>query len=319
MDDAGAVLEELVRGSGYRAVTLDRLLSQTCEMVGAEAACAVVRQPDEPGTGIVAAVQGLEHELIGLTIDDMDSAGTLVIRGGLQAPIPPPNGGRGRLEVDLEAPDPRAGSLISRAAALIGIALDQAKVPARLATSIIGETAELATDLDDRGAYGVPKEAEMEVARTAADSLGLSMAEVVEAEIATLLYPLGELARSDTRAPSLRRSRPLPPARFAEVAAETVMHVPGLEPLATILRHHEEHFDGSGGPDGLAGERIPTGSRIVGASKGLSALLFPSRGRPSLTVEEAFEHMRASAGSHYDPAIVDVLEVSLARIRAGLE
>jgi HD-GYP domain-containing protein (c-di-GMP phosphodiesterase class II) len=80
-----------------------------------------------------------------------------------------------------------------------------------------------------------------------------------------------------------------------------------LRLAATIARTHHEHFDGSGYPSGLVGEEIPLEGRIVAVADVFDALLSTRSYRPALALSEALEIMRSGRGSHFDPAIVDVL------------
>jgi response regulator RpfG family c-di-GMP phosphodiesterase len=94
---------------------------------------------------------------------------------------------------------------------------------------------------------------------------------------------------------------------FAEVAADTAAHVPGLEPVAAVLRHTEEWFDGSGGPSGLAGARIPLASRITAVCREFRALVSPQRGRPGMDEAGAVAAIRNRQGTRFDPAVVEAL------------
>ncbi|WPD19329.1 ATP-binding protein [Thermaerobacter composti] len=95
--------------------------------------------------------------------------------------------------------------------------------------------------------------------------------------------------------------------RHALVSAREVARIAVLEPVARILRHHHEHWDGTGGPDGLAGTVIPLASRILAVAE---AYLFALQrwGDP----EMAWEAVRSRAGSRYDPDAV----AALARVRS---
>jgi two-component system cell cycle response regulator len=80
-----------------------------------------------------------------------------------------------------------------------------------------------------------------------------------------------------------------------------------LGPVATIVRAGDERFDGTGHPDGLGGEEIPLGARIVAACDFFHTLTEPrplGRGMPA---EVALEALREQAGSRFDPEVVDVL------------
>ncbi|RXZ36742.1 response regulator [Oxalobacteraceae bacterium CAVE-383] len=73
------------------------------------------------------------------------------------------------------------------------------------------------------------------------------------------------------------------------------------------LRHHEK-WDGSGYPDGLAGEQIPESARIVALADVFDALSMKRPYKEAWPLEKIQEHIRATRGTHFDPDIVDVFE-----------
>ncbi len=89
------------------------------------------------------------------------------------------------------------------------------------------------------------------------------------------------------------------PARSAEV----VRQVPGLEEVATVVRHHHERLDGSGYPDGLAGDAIPYLSRILTIADVYEAVTSDRSYRPAMNTREAREILRAGWGTAFDPTV----------------
>jgi HD-GYP domain-containing protein (c-di-GMP phosphodiesterase class II) len=83
--------------------------------------------------------------------------------------------------------------------------------------------------------------------------------------------------------------------------------IPDLAPLAPIVRHEHEHWDGSGYPDGLRGAQIPVGSRIILACDAYVAMITRRPYRRALGREAAMAELRAAAGSQFDPTVVDAL------------
>jgi len=79
------------------------------------------------------------------------------------------------------------------------------------------------------------------------------------------------------------------------------------------LSHHEK-WDGSGYPEGLAGEAIPMSARIVAVADVFDALTSRRPYKPAWSVEDALNYIREQSGRHFDPALVDALNRSLARI-----
>jgi HD-GYP domain-containing protein (c-di-GMP phosphodiesterase class II) len=111
-------------------------------------------------------------------------------------------------------------------------------------------------------------------ARRLADDLGLSGPDLIELELAARLHDAGRLrtpsrvlAETGELSASERELLRLQPLWGAEMVAR----IPGLEAIALIVRHCHERWDGSGYPDGLAGERIPLASRIVAVARSVSA------------------------------------------------
>ena len=76
--------------------------------------------------------------------------------------------------------------------------------------------------------------------------------------------------------------------------------------VRTVVRHCHEHFDGRGYPDGLAGEEIPLESRIILVCDAFDAMTTDRPYRDRLSVEEACSRLRESAGTQFDPTIVNL-------------
>jgi putative nucleotidyltransferase with HDIG domain len=81
----------------------------------------------------------------------------------------------------------------------------------------------------------------------------------------------------------------------------------GFEETATAMRFHHERFDGRGYPDGLSERAIPWVSRIIGACEAFCSMTADRPYRPALTLSRARDLMRAGAGSHFDPDVVEAL------------
>ena len=82
---------------------------------------------------------------------------------------------------------------------------------------------------------------------------------------------------------------------------------PALAVAAKLVRSTHERLDGSGYPDGLAGDQIPMGARIIAVCDAFAAMTSPSPYAPQRTVGEAIAELRQCSGSQFDPTVVDVL------------
>jgi HD-GYP domain-containing protein (c-di-GMP phosphodiesterase class II) len=74
--------------------------------------------------------------------------------------------------------------------------------------------------------------------------------------------------------------------------------------VAQIVAHHHEHFDGSGYPDGLQGEDIPIGSRIILVSDAFDAMTTHRSYRDVLSLPMATQELERCAGQQFDPQVV---------------
>lgn len=142
-------------------------------------------------------------------------------------------------------------------------------------------------------------------------ALALSVAdeeEIQAIKAAALLHDVGKLAIPEH---VLNKPGPLTPAeydimkRHAAIGAD-ILAVIGLPyAVAPIVRHHHENWDGTGYPDGLSGDRIPIGSRIVSVVDCFDALTSDRPYRPRMQDRDALQILSARRGSMYDPRVVD--------------
>jgi HD-GYP domain-containing protein (c-di-GMP phosphodiesterase class II) len=96
--------------------------------------------------------------------------------------------------------------------------------------------------------------------------------------------------------------------RGHSIVGERILRaVPGLGPVARMVRHGHERFDGNGYPDGLRGDEIPLGSRIVLVCDAYDAMTSPRPYRDALTPQEAVAELVAGSGTQFDPRVVDAL------------
>ena len=75
--------------------------------------------------------------------------------------------------------------------------------------------------------------------------------------------------------------------------------------VAPLVRHSYERWDGSGYPDGLSGEEIPQGARILSVVNACAAMMMDRPYRKALRPEEVIKEIKEGAGSQFDPKVVD--------------
>jgi HD-GYP domain-containing protein (c-di-GMP phosphodiesterase class II) len=92
-----------------------------------------------------------------------------------------------------------------------------------------------------------------------------------------------------------------------------------LRPLLPGVRSHHEHYDGSGYPDGLAGDAIPIEARIMAVADAFDAMTSNRPYRQALPEEEALVELRRNAGTHFDPRVVAAFEQIYPAVKRTLE
>lgn len=141
-----------------------------------------------------------------------------------------------------------------------------------------------------------------------ADEVGLDPSEVRVIEIAALLHELGKLSIPDELAMKNPESYTQAERDFLSrhpvEGAALLETFPGLHAVATVIRHFHENVDGTGTPDGLKGEHIPIGSRIIAAANLYDNLVYRRKGG---RIETALEIIEAHVGARLDARIVHYL------------
>jgi len=125
---------------------------------------------------------------------------------------------------------------------------------------------------------------------------------------ASLLHDVGKVGVRDA---ILEKPARLNPAEWAVIREHPVLgwrilgHLGFLAPEAKAVRHHHEHFDGRGYPDGLAREGIPLAARIIAVADAFDAMTTPRPYRAPRSVRDALTELQRTAGSQFDPTMVE--------------
>ncbi len=141
--------------------------------------------------------------------------------------------------------------------------------------------------------------------------IGLDEAQMKALITAAYLHDIGKLAVPEV---ILNKPGKLNPAEFEKMKIHPVVGAEILErvrfpyPVVPIVRSHHEAWDGSGYPDGLKGEEIPIGARILTAVDRFDALASERPYRNAMPLEEAMAMVKSKAGTQLDPEIVRLLE-----------
>ena len=157
-----------------------------------------------------------------------------------------------------------------------------------------------------------------DLAATIAAQLGMSDEQLDVVRIAGRLHDLGKIG---TREEVLNKHGPLTAEEFDHVKQHVIIGSQILAPLAHLgevigyVRSHHEHWDGSGYPDGLRGEDIPIGARIIGAAEVYDALSTSRPYQEKMTPEDAVKRLSDLSGTVLDPKVYAALATVVSRRR----
>jgi two-component system cell cycle response regulator len=147
------------------------------------------------------------------------------------------------------------------------------------------------------------------------ERFGLAVDELEELRLAAELHDVGKLAIPDI---VLQKTEPLDAAEWGFIHSHTLIgqrilsSAPALRPVGAIVRSTHENWDGSGYPDGLAGEAIPLAARIIAVCDAYSAITSDRPYRTARTTEEAVAELRRCAERQFDSEVVELLCAVLA-------
>lgn len=222
---------------------------------------------------------------------------------------------------DQECFDQGDVSLLTAIAGQAAIALDNARLYQSLTRGYSETIRALVAAIETKDKYTAGHSGR--VARNAeitGRELRLDPVEFEALHYAAVLHDVGKIGIEDT---ILTKPAKLTAAEYAlmkkhpELGFKIVGNIKFLSRARLGIRHHHEAFDGSGYPDGIAGQAIPLISRIIGVSDAYDAMTLKRAYRPALGHDVAVEELRRCAGGQFDPEVVEAFLAASARERAA--
>jgi putative nucleotidyltransferase with HDIG domain len=171
------------------------------------------------------------------------------------------------------------------------------------------ETLGAVIDADDLYTYGHSAQVSV-YAGAIAEKMGLSSRAQSLVIRAALVHDIGKVGVMDSLI-----SKPGPLTvdeyhivkRHPVIGAEIVGRTKGLRELVPLVRHHHERWDGTGYPDGLAGQEIPLGARILAVADCLDAMCSDRPYHPTRHIREVMDTFVKDSGKQFDPQVVKAL------------
>jgi diguanylate cyclase (GGDEF)-like protein len=201
--------------------------------------------------------------------------------------------------------------LVETVADQVGAALRSAFLYERLDRAYMGTAEALAAALEAKDAYTAHHARSIvEHAEAVGRRLGLDAQQLRDLRYGAVFHDIGKIAVPEA---ILNKRGPLTPEERREVERHTIVGEQILAPVEflagvrKLVRHEHERWDGAGYPDGLAGEQIPLGARIILACDAFHAMTSDRPYRSAMTTEQAIAELRRGAGSQFDPRVVTAL------------
>lgn len=154
-----------------------------------------------------------------------------------------------------------------------------------------------------------------ELAERVGRESGMSLEEIDALRHAAELHDIGKVAIPDA---ILSKPGPLDASewefmrRHTLIGERIVSAAVALRPAGQVVRSSHERWDGKGYPDGLGGEQIPLGARIVAVCDAYHAMTADRVYRQAMGHADAMDELRRCAGTQFDPAVVEVFEHAIA-------
>lgn len=198
-----------------------------------------------------------------------------------------------------------------------GVALENAKLFRELQETCLGIIRTLLSTLEAKDTYtrGHTERVAMYSA-TIAEELGIEGEELENIRIGATLHDIGKLGIMDkvlNKPAALDREERQHIMSHPARGAAILEGIRFLEPAVDLVRHHHEYIDGSGYPDGLAGEEISIGARIVAVSDAFDAMTSGRVYMNAMAVPGALDTLKKKSGKQFDLKVVEALESAIVK------
>ena len=201
------------------------------------------------------------------------------------------------------------GQLLALFGAQIAIALENAVAYRDLSELNLAAITALVTAVETRDAYtGGHSDRIAKHATRLARRLKLGPSLVEDIRIAALLHDIGKIGVSDlvlNKPGTLTHEEFEQVKRHPGIGAQIVGAMKPLQNIVPLIYHHHEQHDGSGYPEGLDGESIPLGARIIAVVDAFEAMTSDRAYRSALQLDESVRRLREGAGKQWDATLVE--------------
>ena len=191
-----------------------------------------------------------------------------------------------------------------------GTAIRRARLHQNLQEAYVQTVLSLAQAIESRDSYTAGHSERMvALAEGIARDLGCSEREIEDVRWGARLHDIGKIGVPDAvlgKPKALTEQEWVVMRQHPVLGEEILRSVDRMRGVAKLVRHHQEKWDGTGYPDGLKGEAIPLGARILAVVDAYGAITEARPYKPARTHAEAVAEIRRCAGSQFDPRVAEV-------------
>ncbi len=210
-------------------------------------------------------------------------------------------------------------ALLSSLADQAALVLENRQLLAEIRASFVSTIESLVTAIEAKSpSTRGHSEGVIKYAVAIAQEMGLPADQAERVRVAAVLHDLGKIGIPDDL---LNRAGPLSDSEWAIMKRHPRLGFNIADPLDPegeilfMIYHHHERYDGTGYPDGLAGEKIPLGACIIAAADSYEAMTAVRPYQRSKSPGEALEEIRQKAGAQFDPVVAEAFLRVLERER----
>jgi putative nucleotidyltransferase with HDIG domain len=199
-------------------------------------------------------------------------------------------------------------SVVTAFASQLAMAIENAQLYADLEGYFLGTITALAAAVDAKDPYTFGHSSGVtETTLAIAGEMGLDDKETETLRMAAILHDIGKIGIDGA---ILNKEGPLDSEerdsinRHPIIGANILSSLDFLEDVVPIVLHHHERYGGGGYPDGIAGEDIPLGARIITVADSYDAMTSDRTYRPAMSASKAIDELTGNVGSQFDPDVV---------------
>lgn len=148
-------------------------------------------------------------------------------------------------------------------------------------------------------------------ARMIAEELNWEREQIEDLEFGAILHDIGKIYIPESvlqKEGKLSDEEMEDMRKHPEVGAHMIKDIPYLAPAAPMVLYHHERWDGEGYPEGLSGEQIPMGARVLAVADAFDAMTSNRPYRSALPAEVAYQEILNCSGAQFDPQVVDAMK-----------